>query len=204
MSAPIEILAQEASSTPRTWSIHVSEAGLRFQSEGVDETIAADRIASDAFLTVGGIFPPAVVADLDGTRRVLQLEHEAAHELLAGLGPTLATRWMLARQMKWFAPIALLFVVSSLPILGLDLDLTGLVLGVGLLAMAGLARLRPRPWLLVADALWLLALVIDGVLAVVWGEDHPAWLVLSFFLTTMVVSAFKQYRMLRASTRRRA
>ena len=107
----------------------------------------------------------------------------------------------LEKRMRFMIPIGLLYVVGALPLAGVpgvgvageSLDLADLGLGVGLLALAGLAKWRPRRILFVLDGIWFLALAADVAWSVARGAS-PFWLVWVAFLLMVAIHPFSLFR----------
>ncbi len=150
-------------------------------------------------LQVGVLLRTSILARLESGRFLFQLPKGSEARLFRQLGPDLATRWAVVQHVRWFLPLGLLFLLTSVAIGGPDpvpFDVLGAALGVGLLAMAAIARVLPRAWLLLGDALWLVILAGRGVSQVATGASHWGWLLLNVWLVMMAVSAVKTYRAL--------
>ena len=198
--------ATELASPPKPCRVSASPTGLTITRAGEQYTIGETKLLDEARLAIGVFFKPALVLKLGGKRRSLQLAKAAAAPLLGGLGRELATRWCVRSRVKWFIPIALLFLFTSLPmpadpeagLEALPLDVAGLMLGGGLLVIALIARIRPMAWLILADSFWLALLAGRGVQEVLFADSHWAWLFLDAWLVVMALQGVKTYRLLAA------
>ena len=73
-------------------------------------------------------------------------------------------------------------------------DVVGFALGVGLIALAILARVAPHRNLFLLDAIWFLLLAADTVWTVVGEGSSPLWLVLAAFLVWVATTPLALYR----------
>ena len=113
----------------------------------------------------------------------------------------------LKRRLKWSIPIAILFIVTSLPLPGdpeagieaLPFDPVSAFLGVVLLGIALLAKIRPMRILFMVDAFWffLLALRVTG--GVIRGTSL-LWLIAVVFLLFAAFGGISEYNRFAAMT----
>jgi hypothetical protein len=109
---------------------------------------------------------------------------------------------MLKARLKWTIPIAILFILTSMPLPGdaeqgidpIPFDPIGCVLGVGLIVLAILARVAPHRNLFLVDAVWFVMLAADTAWSVVAEGSSPLWLLLSLFLVWAAAAPLALYR----------
>jgi hypothetical protein len=136
-------------------------------------------------------------------RIIFSLNKEAGGLVKKWLGPPTikGLKVALKRRLKWSIPIAIVFIVSSMPFpadpeMGreaVSLDLTGLVLGATLLGLALLSRVWPRRELFVLDALWFTLLGIDVLVGVIRG-NNVLWLIVIVFLLAGAAGGISEYK----------
>lgn len=203
-----ELSVRHGKNPDEIWTLRASEAGIAAEREGQEYLVRADELGKRATLLDGMLIRGVLSLDLGrGGKDAFRLEDPSITELLRGLGPDLAVRWLLGRRVRAFVALAILFLVSSLPISGdpdagiepVPADWLGGLLGLGLLVLAGAARYRPTAWLFVLDAGWLSVLAIRGVLAVATDGASPLWLLLYALLVGSALTAIRTYRRLRAA-----
>jgi hypothetical protein len=147
----------------------------------------------------------ALVVRPQGRKKVsFRVLPEQRTVLEAWLGPPTAEhlRHVLRRRYAFTIPLALIFILASLPlpaepgrgIPAHSFDWVGAILGFGLLGLWLLARLRPTPVLFLVDGCWFALAMLSNVWAVYRGVSSPWWLVFAALLGWLAISGFKQYR----------
>jgi len=206
MSEAREFEITEVSTKKRIFTLELLDDRVRFtdalsgQAEEIWRHQARERIeVHDSF-----VMRRTIVAKL-AKRVTFKLEPEvfAAVESWLGHRTRAGLEFELERRMRFMIPIGLLYVVGALPLAGLPavgaagdaLDVRGLALGVGLLALAGLTKWKPHRVLFIFDGLWFLALAGDVVWDVARGAS-PLWLVWVVFLVLVAIHPFSLYRRL--------
>lgn len=191
------------------WTLRASESGLELERDGERYVILPEELGKRATLADGALVRGVLSVRLEGRggRDAFHLEDASVTALLRGLGPHLAVRWLLGQHVRFFLAIAILFLLTSIPVPGdpasgaepIPLDWMGIVLGLGLVVIAIAARYRPQAWLFVLDAGWLFVLAATGVADVVRGAASPWWLLLYAALASSAWTAVRLYRRLRAA-----
>jgi hypothetical protein len=136
--------------------------------------------------------------------KAFQLDSEAYETVESWLKPytrqDVAT--ILKARLKWTLPIALLFMFTSLPLPGNEVeglapvpfDLFGFGLGVGLIVLGVLARVKPNRNLFLVDAVWFMLLAAENAWTVVERGGSWWWLLFSAFLVWVALTPLGFYR----------
>ncbi len=132
-------------------------------------------------------------------KATFKLTSEAQSALAKWIGKPVLARYYLKRRYGWVLPVAILWVLGSMPMSGdpaagrepLPFDPVGLVLGLTLIVAWAWAKWRPHPVLFLVDSLWFLMMAghRDGVA----GGRSKGWLVLVLVLLWMVVSGLRHF-----------
>lgn len=133
-------------------------------------------------------------------KATFKMEPPASSALADWIGKPVLALYYLRRRYSWVLPIAILWVIGSMPMSGdssagrepLPFDPVGLVLGLTLIAAWGWAKWRPHPALFLVDSLWFLVMAGHLVMEVAGGRSK-GWLVLVAFLIWMVVSGLRHF-----------
>ena len=104
----------------------------------------------------------------------------------------------LKHRYGWVLPIAILWMLGSLPIPGdsattVPFDLVGFIMGTALLVSWALAKWRPHPVLFLVDSLWFVLLAGRLLQDVFMDGRSKGWLVLVVVLLWMVVTGLKHF-----------
>jgi hypothetical protein len=113
----------------------------------------------------------------------------------------------LKRRLKWSIPIAILFIVISLPLPGdpeagieaVPFDPVSAFLGVVLLGIALLAKIRPMRILFIVDASWFFLLALRVTLGVIRGTSL-LWLIAVVILLFAAFGSISEYNRFAAMT----
>ena len=200
---------EEFSSTKDRWKLTLLEGLLRLEREDGSESheIARSEYGGDLDLRKMLGSSHALVVKMPKSK-AFQLDAEAYQVVEDWLRPytraDVAT--ILRARLKWTLPIALLFMVTSIPLPGdpeqgvpaVPLDLVGFALGAGLIALGVLARKRPHPVLFLADAIWFLLLAVQNVWMVAARGSSPWWMLFSAFLIWVAMTPLGFYRRFRS------
>ena len=149
----VELEAEEARTKER-YRVSASAEGLTVASATNRWHFAPAELVKKVVLTDGIFMRGSLLPLLDGKRVGLTVGPEGAMSIYRGLGPEVALAWVLGQRVRYSIVIGLLFVFTSFPVPGdessgleaIPFDVFGMGLGLGLLLMAGLARVRPRRW----------------------------------------------------------
>jgi len=112
----------------------------------------------------------------------------------------------LRRRYAWVLPVAILWIIGSLPLKGdseagvgpVPFDLFGLVLGLILVVSWTLAKWRPHSALFLVDSLWFAAMGVYLVLDVINGRSK-GWLLLVALLFWLVATGLKHFARFRGT-----
>jgi hypothetical protein len=156
----------------------------------------------------GAVFSEGMrVLSLKKPKKVtLKLTPEATTAMADWLGKPLLARLYLKRRYAWVLPVAIIWVLGSLPIAGnpeagtqaQPLDLVGLGLGLALVIAWAFAKWRPHCTLFLVDSIWFLWLAGYLIYDVVHGRSQ-LWLILVALLLWMVVTGLKQFTRFRGT-----
>lgn len=204
-----EVLARHRARPDETWTIRASNAGLELEHGGRSYVVPAGELPPRAMLADGVLIKGMLTVGLapGRPREAFALDDAAMTELVRGLGPEVAARWLLGQRLRFMVTLGLAFLLASLPIAGdpesgaegAEADWYEAGLGVGLFVLAAAVRWRPRAWLFVVEAVWFFVLALKGAVAVATGTQSAGWLVLYATVATMGVTSLRLYRRLRAA-----
>jgi len=130
----------------------------------------------------------------------LKLSPPASQAIADWIGaPALAGHY-LKRRYSWVLPVAIIWILGSLPLPGdpesgveaVPLDGIGIALGMALLISWAFSKWRPHPILFLVDSIWFLCLA--GYLTYdVWNGRSKLWMILVGLLLWMVLTGFQHY-----------
>jgi hypothetical protein len=167
------------------------------RGDGVEYEFARHEVGEFVTLKDPAVGGPCLIAKSD-KRMGFRLSRRAAAAYAEWRGPLRVAdlRKALKASTSWAIPIGILYLVGSLPIAGddpLPLDVTGLVLGGGLVAIGIVGRLLATRWIFVIDAVWWVVFGTWISIGVVQG-DSPWWLAL---VALAVMLGFEQIQWFR-------
>lgn len=188
------------------WTLHVEDRLLRFEAPDrwqVHE-VPHQEAATKLEVVSGGGNKGTLLVRPGGKKLLFTLTPEQRERIERWIGPPTADelRVKLRRRFAFTAPIAALFLFTSLPLPGdpsqgiepVPFSPFSFVLGATLLVLWTHARLRPRAYLFLLDSAWLALLASDVVFDVLRGGFSPLWLLLAGLLISLVPYGLKQYR----------
>jgi hypothetical protein len=113
------------------------------------------------------------------------------------IGQPALVQYYLKHRYGWVLPIAILWMISSLPInsgaAAVPFDLVGFVMGTVLLVSWAMAKWRPHPVLFLVDSLWFVLLAGRLLKDVFVDGRSRGWLILAIVLLWMVVTGLKHF-----------
>ncbi len=192
------------------WILEVSQAGATFRrgddSEQIDIPRPVLREECELLPVLGG---QGVLVVRRGKRKLkFLLPPEQRDSLDLALGPETpeSLRLTLKRRYVFCAPLAVLFVLTSLPLPGdesasleaVPFSPLSLLLGIGLLGLWVHARFAPRPYLFAADSAWFLLLALSTVWDILQGWSSVWWLVWVVLLVHLASQGVRQYKRFRS------
>jgi hypothetical protein len=180
-----------------TLALHPDHLSLAETPDTRPYVILREELMKSAML-IEGIRALALQKPIKAT---FKLEPEGVSALGDWIGKPVLALYYLKRRYGWVLPVALLWVVGSIPIPGdpatgrepVPFDVVGLILGLALVAAWGWAKRRPHPALFLVDSLWFLAMAGHLAMDVASGRSSKGWLVLIALLGWMVVSGLKHF-----------
>ncbi len=133
-------------------------------------------------------------------KTTFNLTPEATAILAEWIGKPVLAAVYLKRRYGWILPIAILWILGSLPIRGnpeagvaaVPFDAIAFVLGSILVVSWAFAKWRPHPVLFLIDSMWFVAMGGHLVMTVVNGRSK-GWLVLVLLLVWMVINGLKHF-----------
>ena len=192
------------------WTLEVSDAGATFRRGDGDERIDVPRpvLREECNLlpVLGG---QGVLVVRHGKRKlkfVLTPEQKDSLDLALGPETPESLRLTLKRRYALCVPLAVLFVLTSLPFPAdeaagfeaVPFSPLSLILGIGLLGLWVHARLAPRSYLFVADSAWFLVLAASTVWDILRGWSSVWWLVWVVLLVHLASQGLQQHKRFRS------
>lgn len=141
------------------------------RGDGVRLVFSREELAKNTDLLLGLVLRALVIRE--PTRGSITLTPPVLAALRRFLDPVLRDHIAAAlkRRLRLSLPIGALVVLTSLPALGLPLDIGGLIFGGGLIAMAAVSRLWTHRALFLVDAALWLVLATNNALRLSEGQS---------------------------------
>ena len=139
-------------------------------------------------------------------KATFKLAPEGVTALAEWIGQPVLAAYYLRRRYGWVLPVAIIWVIGSLPLGGdtasgvaaVPFDPVGLGLGLTLIVSWAFAKWRPHPLLFLIDSLWFLCLAGYLVKDVIGGRSK-GWLVLVALLVWMTITGLKHFARFRGT-----
>jgi len=202
---PTVLSLKELGKTPRDWALtlHPSHLALAESPGAQPYVIFREQMMKSATL-IEGIRTLALKEPIKAN---FKLTPEVTTALAEWIGKPVLAAYYLKRRNGWLLPVALLWVIGSLPLKGdpargissIAFDPIGLGLGLMLVATWTWATWRPHPVLFLVDSLWFIALACQLVRNVVNGRSK-GWLVLVVMALWAVVTGLKHFTRFRGTS----
>ena len=134
-----------------------------------------------------------------------KLAPDATATLAEWIGKPALVLFYLKRRYAWVLPVALIWLVGSLPIAGnpasgakaVPFDVFGFTLASILIGSWALAKWRPHPVLFLVDSLWFLLLSESLLKDVLMDGRSKGWLIGVVFAGWLIFNGVKHYRRFR-------
>ncbi len=193
---PKTFVIQDLGPAHKEWRItcHPSHLALADAPDAQPYVILRDEMMKTVTLIEG----MRALVFVKPVKITLKLPPEAAAAVAEWIGKALLARYYLRRRYGWVLPVAVIWLLGSLPIPGeatrpaVPFDPIGLGLGIVLIGSWGLAKWRPHPALFLVDSLWFLAIGAQLAWQVTHGRSK-AWLVLIPLLFWAVITGCKHF-----------
>ena len=197
--APTVLSIEQMSSPPRPWKLSLYPAHLTLEPANYETPpflVVREEVMKSATFMEGmralGLTKPFKVT--------FKLPPEAAATLAEWIGKPVLGSFYLRRRYAWVLPVAVLWVLGSLPMAGdsasgaqaVAFDPVGLGLGVALVIAWAFAKWRPHPTLFLVDSIWFLVMAGQLGLEVSRGRGR-GWLIMVALLLWMAVTGFKHF-----------
>lgn len=192
------------------WTLDVNEAGATFRRADAGDQFDIPRSVLREKCEMHPLLDGQAALVVRHEKRKLKFlvpaEHRDSVDLAFGPETPGSLRLTLKRRYTFCAPLAILFVLTSLPFAadesaGLEavpFSPLSFFLGLGLLGLWVHARFAPRPYLFVADSVWFLLLALSTVWDILRGWSSVWWLLWVVLLVHLAVQGFKQYKRFRS------
>jgi hypothetical protein len=204
VSAPLTLSLTAMNKAKQQWSLvlYPDHLALAEAADTQPYVILRSEMMKSATLIEG----MRVLALTTPIKATFKMEPPASSALADWVGKPVLALYYLRRRYSWVLPVAVLWVIGSMPISGdssagrepLPFDPIGLVLGLTLIAAWGWAKWRPHPVLFLVDSLWFLVMAGHLVMEVAKGRSK-GWLVLVALLLWMVVSGLRHFARFRGT-----
>lgn len=145
--------------------------------------------------------PPTMILKIGGKKRNFNLDQNQYEAIANWIGKPVLLKNILKQRLGYSLPIGILYIVTSIPFWGdsqwytqmTALNMINLFLGVSLIILAVVVKIKPGRSLFLADSLWFLLLA--GVVA--WDIRSGAsvyWGILVAILVLNVFSGIKNFK----------
>lgn len=196
--SPVVLPLKEVGKAAKEWTLTLQPTHLALaESPGAQPyVILRDQLMKTAMLNEG----LRVLIVTKPVKASFKLPTESVQALAEWVGKPFLASFYLKRRYAWVLPMAVLWIISSLPMPGsseaggrsVPLDPVGLGLGLALIGSWACAKFRPHPALFLVDSLWFLGL--GGYLVVeVANGRNKFWLLFVAFSLWLVVSGLKHF-----------
>lgn len=184
-----------------TWKVSLDSEVLRLTSADGSEAYEISRAeGAEKIELPGGLLGKRMLVAHIPKRQVFQVESEKIAVLKEWLGPPTMLKMTLRRRLRWGLPIGILFIVTSLPlpgdpeagVEGVPFDVVGMLLGVVLIGLGLMMKIRPVRGLLLVDSVWFVVLSGKVVYNMVEGSSW-LWSILVVLLLSSAASGIRQY-----------
>ena len=203
--SPLAFDLEELGKKDRRWRLELRPSDLAL-FEGDDARPYV--VLREQFHNEGAMFSEGMrVLWLKKPKKVtFKLTPEVTTAMADWIGKPMLARLYLKRRYAWVLPVAIIWVLGSLPIAGnpeagtqaQPLDLMGLGLGLALVIAWAFAKWRPHCVLFLVDSIWFLWLAGYLIYDVVHGRSR-LWLILVALLLWMVVTGLRQFARFRGT-----
>jgi len=141
------------------------------------------------------------------TKASFKLAPEATAALADWIGKPALMLFYLRRRSAWVLPVAVIWLIGSLPISGnadagnkaVPFDSIGFTLALILIGSWALAKWRPHPLLFLVDSFWFLLLSVRLLIDVFVEGRSKGWLIFGIFAGWLVITGVKHYRRFRGT-----
>ena len=187
------------------WTVSLDTDSLTIAAVDGDESFQIARAEAEekAELRESRISNPFLVVSIAKKKVIFKLDRDQAAAFKEWLGPPtmVGLNVALKRRLRWSLPIAILFVLASLPLpanpeAGLEavpFDPVSGFFGVSLLALSIITRFWHHRILFLLDGVWFCALAVNVALGIYRG-DSPWWAIIVIVLLVGAKSGFSEYK----------
>jgi len=187
------------------WRLTLEENRISLFAEEEGEAIVIERaeFTEKLELREHGMGAPLLLVRIPKAT-VFQPDLEQMDVLRGWLGPpTFADLTaVLRRRFKWTIPIAIMFIVTAMPMAAdpeanleaIPFDAVSAFLGVALLALAAYSKACPHSRLFLFDCCWFLVMALDSAVGLIRGESGVWQWGLVVVLVLVARTSFREYR----------
>jgi hypothetical protein len=203
--SPRVLVLSEVGKPGKQWTLelHPAHLGLVEVPGTPPYVIMREEVMKGAMLIEG----MNVFALTKPTKASFKLAPEATAALADWIGKPALMIFYLRRRSAWVLPVAVIWLLGSLPISGnpasgtkpVPFDLIGFTLALILIGSWALAKWRPHPVLFLVDSFWFLLLSVRLLIDVFVEGRSKGWLVFVVFAGWLVVNGVKHYRRFRGT-----
>jgi hypothetical protein len=214
-SAVEELTVRSLETPARDWRVQLGADAVLVAPDG--ETLRFTRADLDRVAELIPLWAHQAALTLrpPGRKKLqLKLTPDQRRSLETWLGPPSAEqlRVVLRRRYAFSVPLGILLLLTSAPLPGdpeqgippIPFDWLSAALGAGLLVIWSMGRLRPSPFLFVADSLWFGLLTASTLWNIYRDASSPWWLLLAGLCAWLSFSGVKQFKRYRHLAGRRA
>ena len=186
----------------KSWTVSVFADRLRFAAQDeLSHEVLRDELSQTTTLYDSWLIRRSL--EVRGKKkRLFQFSPEGFEILNDWIGPPTSIDLVttLKKRFSYVLPIAILFVLTSLPISGdakagiepLPFDAESCLLGLSLFLVAGASKIFPHRIFLLLDSLWFIVLAATLIYDIAIGASW-LWIILVVFQIQLIVIGVKQY-----------
>lgn len=205
VEAPRVLTASEVGKSGKQWTLELHPAHLALvEVPGTPPYIILREEVMKSVMLLEGMNVLTLSKPL---KTNFKLTPDATAALAEWIGKPALIMFYLRRRSAWVLPVAVIWLVGSLPISGnpatgakpVPFDVIGFTLALILIGSWALVKWRPHPVLFLVDSFWFLLLSARLFVDVFVDGKNKGWLISVAFAGWLVFNGVKHYRRFRGT-----
>ncbi len=185
------------------WKLVLSQDFMMLDCLETNERRRISRSAVEKTVYMSKLYPLPSMLMVKGPGKLnFRLESESYDAIRKWMGESTLLKITLKRRFSWCWPIAILFLLTSIPMSGdpqsgleaIPFDPISAFLGAGMLLIGLFMRIKPHRALFLMDSAWFLALAGSTIYSIVIFGDSLYWLFVVVLQVLMIVSGVLHYK----------